>query len=932
MDKKNRGLFLIPFFLIALTAVLFFSPKTVSASDSQDQHLKVKAAYFSNGDFMHKAADGSYEGYDTEYYYTIAGYAGWDIEFVDFDSLNDATKALEDGTVDIMSGLAKTTERESKFIQSSRKMCTSHISVQVREDDDRFSAGDTDTMTDMTCGILKGSILIQQYKDWCSSSGLTPHIIEYDTLDERNAALKAGEVDAIAGGSTIEGAQKIAEFPALDLYFMLNKSRTEMKAQLDRAMNILQLQDSSFENDLFAKYFPDTKNTSPSFSAEEKDYIKRHHLIRVAFLKDDAPFSETAANGSFTGILPEYLMHLSEKIGTDFSFKAYDTVEEEFAALASGDVDAVGKEENDAYDAEKRGVILTNAYIEVNPVQIARAGTNTIRTAAVSESLQDWVSRALKNNQEDLQLSVYPNGVKCFEALKTGEVDSVICSQPTATWLLNRNRSSDYIVSSFASGTFNITCALPSTADGRMLRSILNKTIRTDTGYIQQLITSDTLADSADFSTFFDKLPVSLIATIGVIAAALLIITVLALVIILRHRKTERKLAAKQNEVAAEMEMNRARREFFGTVSHDMRTPLNGILGFTDLALKSDKPEEVRECLKKIRSSGNVLSGLVNDTLIMSRIENGKYVLHPETNELSDTVQGVLEPIRSIADEKGVALSADISAVQGHWVSADRLSIQKILLNLLSNAVKFTPKGGTVTLKASLEPSNGNENDSVSVFRVSDNGIGVSKEFLPRMFEPFAQENAPGSDISGSGMGLPIVKSIVEAMKGTIDAESTQGKGTTFTVRLPLLSAKAPKKEDAVKNADTEKLKGKKALICEDNSLNMEIIKSILERFGMSVTPCTDGNIGVETFRSSVIGNFDIIFLDLRMPVMGGMQAARAIRGMDRRDAKSVPIFAVSADAYPENVAECLSAGMNGHISKPIDAEQLIRITAEACA
>jgi hypothetical protein len=201
-----------------------------------------------------------------------------------------------------------------------------------------------------------------------------------------------------------------------------------------------------------------------------------------------------------------------------------------------------------------------------------------------------------------------------------------------------------------------------------MLRSILNKTIRTDTGYIQQLITSDTLADSADFSTFFDKLPVSLIATIGVIAAALLIITVLALVIILRRRKTERKLAAKQNEVAAEMEMNRARREFFGTVSHDMRTPLNGILGFTDLALKSDKPEEVRECLKKIRSSGNVLSGLVNDTLIMSRIENGKYVLHPETNELSDTVQGVLEPIRSIADEKGVALSADISAVQGHWV------------------------------------------------------------------------------------------------------------------------------------------------------------------------------------------------------------------------------------------------------------------------
>jgi signal transduction histidine kinase len=709
---------------------------------------------------------------------------------------------------------------------------------------------------------------------------------------------------------------------------MFNKNQTALKAQLDRAMSILSLQNPTYAANLMLKYFPPSRNKKPSFSAAEKAFIAGHPVIRVAVLKDDAPFSEQQRDGSITGILPEYYSHLGKVVGSKFQCVPVVSKSDACAALARGEADLVGKFENDVFDASSHKVILTVPFLKTNIVQITRAGTDKLSSCAVPECNSRLVSSALAQSDSPLKIKLLANSKECFGALKSGRVDSVICTMPAAAWLLNRNRASEYVVSAFDCDDFAICCAPAFGADGNTLRSILDKVLAVDGGFIHKLITSDTLKDSADLAGYFDSLPISLVAAFAIVAALLLILAVMALAVLVRRRAAEKKLAAQQAELAVAAEANKARHSFFGSVSHDMRTPLNGIIGFTELAMASEDPARIRDCLSKIRLSSSILNSLVNDMLVMTRLESGKYILKPQPCDTRELFAGVLEPIRELAKKKGVTFADNMSSIRRRTVMADPLSLQKIFLNLLSNAVKFTPAGGTVTLHCRLEPADAEEPDSV--LSVSDTGRGISPEFLPRVFEPFAQENAVNADTSGTGIGLSIVKSIVDAMGGKIKVESEQGRGAVFTVRLHLKEVKEqPQQPAAAETPDVSLLKGKRALVCEDNELNLEIIKSVLSDCGMEVCGAVNGKLGVEEFGRSSAGYFDVILLDLRMPVMDGMTAARAIRALGRPDAASVPIFAVSADAYPENVRDCLAAGMNAHIAKPINVGELVAALAK---
>ena len=928
--RRDRPLGRLAVFLWALawTLALVWGPTAARAQTGAATTVRV--GYFDNGDFMHKEADGTYAGYDVEYYYTLAGYAGWNIRFVEFGSLREALAAMKNGRIDMMSGLSKTQEREQDYLISEQKMCASRIGVQTRADDDRFTPGDASTMQEMTCGILKGSNVVTLYTDWCAANGLVPHVVEYNSLDARNAALMRGEVDAIAGGSTIAGAQRVAEFPSLDLYFMLNRDKTALKAQLDRAMSLQNLQDPTYSTELYARYFPASRNTAPSFASPEKAFIAAHPTIRVAVLENDAPFSSVAANGAVTGILPDYFAHLSQVVGSTFSCLPYPDKTAACAALDAGEVDAVGKFEQDIFDANDRGLLLTVPYLRMNLVQITRAGTNSVARAAVPACNLVQVTGELADGGSAMAAQGFLNGEKSFAALKSGGVDAVICTQPAATWLLNRNRASDYVVTSFGAKTWNSCCATAGGADGNLLRAILNKTIAVDAGYTNQLVTSDTLEDSADLAGVFDRLPVSVLATAALVLVVLLALAVSVLVILLHRRDAEKRLAARQTALAAAEEANKARHTFFGAVSHDMRTPLNGILGFTDLALQSDDPAQVKGYLAKIQTSGTILNNLVNDTLVMSRLENGQYVLKPAPCDLAALLSEVVQPIRMMAGERGVRFVEDAGALPPRGVLVDRLSLQKIFLNLLSNAVKFTPAGGTVTLHCARDAADAAH--PADVFTISDTGRGISRRFLPHVFEPFAQESPANADTSGSGMGLSIVKSIVDAMGGTIAAVSEPGCGTSFTVRLFLPDAPLPAAPAPAAAPDAGLLAGKRVLVCEDNALNLEILRAILERQGMQVTGAENGQKGLDAFAASRPGWFDAVLLDLRMPVMDGMTAARAIRALARPDAAAVPILAVSADAYPENVAACLAAGMDGHVAKPVNADVLARTLARLLA
>ena len=904
---------------LALFALLAFS--FLYAQEKPSVPTTVRAAYFYNGDFMHKTDDGAYQGYDIEYYYTVAGYAGWNIEFCEFNNLDDAIHALKDGKIDIMSGLSKTPERVSNFLCSYQKMCSSSIAIQTRANDNRFSATQIETMNDMTCGILKGSNVVALYTSWCKENGLTPHVVEFDTIKLRNEALDSGKIDSIAAGSTVPGAQRIAEFPTLDLYFMLNAKQTQRKAELDRAMRILLLENATYPNSLYEKYFSSSRNTLPSFSKAEESYIASHRTLSVAVLEDDPPFSQKMSDGSMKGILPEYYNHLSKITGIQFTCIPFATKERARDALMHNEVALISKYHNDVYDAQANNIILTVPFIRMNMILITRAGTNSVITSGTPVCYEQEVRSFYESYNAPVKVTGYKSCKRCFEALKSKEIDGIVCSQPAATWLLNRNRTSDYVASSFGDTTWDISCALVENTDGNMLRTILNKTIAADGTYINQLVTNDTLQDSADITAYLDRLPLSFLTIFTIIILILLTVSIAALVVIINRRAREKKITTRQSELAVAVKANEARNSFFGAISHDMRTPLNAIIGFTILAQKENNPQATKDYLTKIESSGNLLNSLLDDTLTLSKANSGKLELHLEPINSEELRDSIVIPISEAAEKKHITFIVNHEMAPFRTILVDKLSIQKILLNLLTNAIKYTRENGVVVFTVIHEPANSPSPDTV--FTITDNGIGISESFLPHIFEPFSQEKRHGYDSNGTGLGLSIVKQLVDKMNGTIEVQSKVDKGTTFTVRLHFERAQTevpPTKRTIMLEDD---FKGKKILLCEDNMMNSEIACALLQKKGFVVTTADNGELGLRLFSASGINQFAAILMDVRMPVMDGYEATRQIRALNRPDAATVPIIAMTADAFTDDIQKCIAAGMNGHVAKPIDPQKL---------
>lgn len=363
---------------------------------------------------------------------------------------------------------------------------------------------------------------------------------------------------------------------------------------------------------------------------------------------------------------------------------------------------------------------------------------------------------------------------------------------------------------------------------------------------------------------------------------------------------------------------------FLSSMSHDLRTPLNAVLGFTDFAIKEDDSEKKDEYLAKINSSEKLLLELVNDTLDLSRIESGKMISDPEAVMTDDLVPSVVTSLIPSAELKGVELIEKHSNYKNRAVWADKFKINKIALNLLSNAIKFTPAGGKITVILDCKAA-GNDKESYN-FIIEDTGIGMSKEFMKRMYEPFAQEKRSESvKYPGTGLGLSIVKYYVDILGGTVEVESHLHKGTRWTVKIPVIRlqhglSKKPQEEFSID------LQGKRILLCEDNYMNMEIAATLLKDKGIIVESAEDGAIAVKMFSKSELGYYDAVLMDIQMPVMNGYEATEKIRGLDRADAKKVTIIAMTADAFEESIRKAKGVGMNSYIVKPIDPQKMFEI------
>ena len=406
----------------------------------------------------------------------------------------------------------------------------------------------------------------------------------------------------------------------------------------------------------------------------------------------------------------------------------------------------------------------------------------------------------------------------------------------------------------------------------------------------------------------------------GVVALGLLILLIIDIIVFTRFNK-KLSIAAKDAESA-----NRAKTDFLSAMSHDIRTPMNAIIGFTNIAEKNvNHANLVSDNLKKIRLASNHLLTLINDILDLSKVESGRLSLTPVNFSISDTIENLINISQAMVDEKNIDFHFEKHNISEEYLFADQLRINQIFINILSNALKYTPEGKSVCVDLSQAPAE--KKDFIKlIYKVTDTGIGMSPEFMKEMYNPFTrQTDSRINAIQGTGLGLAITKKMVDLMQGTIECLSTEGKGTTFTVCLELKISDMKKQHSAEQDDKESLLKGMKVLVAEDMDVNWEIIHTLLEMYDIESERAENGKIALEKVKNMNPGQYDVIFMDIQMPEMNGLEATRLIRCLDNPYAAKIPIIAMTADAFSENIAECLEAGMNGHLPKPVDIKHLLK-------
>ena len=702
-------------------------------------------------------------------------------------------------------------------------------------------------------------------------------------------------------------------------------------------------QDSPFfKADLYKKYF--TLDYIQILTGKEKGWVEEHGGIQIGFLNNDpAIFSMDEETGKITGMLAEYISYAKDCLGNqtlEFNIHAYDDYDEMIQALQNREIDMIFYAGRNPYFAEQNGYALTNTawtYSLMAVTDEEKFDENKVYTVAVPKE-----KYALKQH---IAFS-YPEW-KLVDCDSLDNAADMVIQEKADCFLMGASQALIYDNSqNFKSVPLTKTmeaCFTVREGEGSLL-SILNKTIK---AMPSDMLTSalaiyDSTADKVTFSDFIKDNLLVFLATVGFLALSIIGII---LVLLRKARKAEAvaKLAAKDTkklndklEIALKKaeDASLAKTRFLNNMSHDIRTPMNAILGYAQLMeeeLKEKDLPETSDHLEKLQQSGNLLLSIINNVLDMARIESGKMEIDENYGRIEDIRQTLFEIFGDEAKKKNIALHYTINVEHEH-ILTDTTKVKEIFVNILSNAIKYTPSGGSVMIN--IDELVCDEPGYMMVrTRVSDTGIGMSQDYLTKIFDAFTRErNTTKSKITGSGLGMSIVKRYVDLLGGTIDVESEPGKGSTFTVTLKHRIADESyyvKKHDEGSGTASKILEGKNILLAEDNDLNAEIAEAILERAGLKTERVEDGIQCVNKITKMPVGTYDMILMDIQMPRMDGYKATQAIRHLPDKDKACIPIVAMTANAFEEDKRDAVAAGMNGHIAKPIQIDKLLSMLAE---
>ena len=921
----------ICFLMLVCFAVI---PATAVSAAGKDDTIKV--AVLNNSMYAYQDRNKVWRGMDVEIMINVAQKTGMNIEFVDSSTDPDFLENLDNGTYDIVADVVKTPEREDKYLFTDEMIGTNNSTLAVRASDSRWTYGNIEQISKMKIGVLSSYANNDDFRVWCDEHDVTPVIQEYDNIEAMAKALEEGKIDGqiySAGNGSRSSAQfhTILKFLPESYYFAFRKNDVGLKNKVDEGIAQILSGNVDYFLSLKSKYETQFRGNVLPISTAEKTYIEKHPVINVGVLNGDEPYYKKSRNG----IIPDYYKLIAKYSGLSFKYKVYDTQKELLNACRTGEIDVIGVYGDGMITAYQRGLTLTDSFTTVNNVMMTRQGDNAskVKTAAVKSSSVHSLGENSNELLSGVRLIEYKSADECFEAMQNGDVDGLVIGMPSATWLVNQNNSASYSIVPIAGVTTDLCSAM--NVSNQTLCSIMNKSIAATKSNFNGIITKDTVPQNG-WKAVITRIPPAIVVFV-VLALVILVLGLIWSMVMLRRRQKERnevlaaQAEARLEKVQAEESQKNidSKNAFFSNISHDMRTPLNAIIGFTRMARRTDISDETKdEYLKNVEDSSVLLLELINDTLALSKMNSGKLSLNLSPVSTETVIRETIIPLREIAEQKNISIDVDRTHFSDRTLLMDKLNVQKILLNIINNAVKYTESGGHICIKLSDEPANGSDPDFV--VSVRDDGIGIAEEFMPHLFEPFSQEKRLDYASVGTGLGLSIVKELVDLMGGTIDVQSEKNIGTVFTVRLHFEKVEGFNVKESERSDFTEvDLSGKRALLCEDNKLNQEIAVVLLHARGIDTEVASDGAIGVQKFASSEIDQYDFILMDLRMPGKDGIEATREIRAMNRADAGTIPIIAMTADAFDDDIWRCLSAGMNAHISKPIDPDVMYNTIAE---
>ena len=1054
--------------LLLLSAVL---PVKAAAETASAKVVRVGSF---EDTFNYVNEKGARKGYGYELLETLSGYAGWQFEYVTCD-WSDCFEKLKNGEIDIIGGISYTEDRTQEMLFSDEPMGVEKYYLYADLSRADISASDFKTLNGKKIGVLMGTEPEVMLAEWEEKYGLKTEHANISNNEDVKQKLANHEIDCFVSLEESfwaeRGISTITRVGESGIYYAINKNRPDIKEELDDAMRALDEAVPFYTADLYKRYF--SMDYTPILTGEEKAWLRKHGAIRMGFLASDSGVSTfDPATGEFTGVITDYIQFAADCLGNqelEFQLVGYDSKEAELDALKSGEIDMIFHCDQNPNLAEEYHFACTNTTWTSNLMAVTNKqhfNENNVNRIAVPQnklSLKKYLAFYYPqweivdcDTQEDAARLVKDGQADCFVTGISSENKYSKKYSFYSVPLVNPVRSC------FAVNSGN-----------RSLLSILNKTIKAMpvnmlAGALAMYKSSARKVTLSDFikDNFFK------VMLISSIAVAVVLLTILML--LQKARKAEaaaRKAASDTQELNAKLQVavekaenaNRAKSTFLSNMSHDIRTPMNAIIGFTTLALSNiDDTDRVKDYLGKTLASSNHLLSLINDVLDMSRIESGKIHLEEVEVNLSDVLHDLKTIVSGQIYAKQLELYMDVMDVTDEDVYCDKTRLNQILLNLLSNAIKFTPAGGTVSVRV-RQLAGKVRGCGQYEFRIKDNGIGMSQEFAQKIFEPFERERTSTvSRIQGTGLGMAITKNIVDMMGGTIEVQTAQGKGTEFTVcvpmraqteqrpvekiteleglkalvvdddfntcdsvtkmlvkvgmraewtlsgkeavlrarqsiemsdvyhayiidwRLPdmngievtrqirslhddtpiiiltaydwsdieveakaagvtafcakpmfisdlretLMSALGQKPADAVqrllpeKNAD---FKGKHILLVEDNELNREIAQEILREYGFLVDSAENGAVAVEKVSTAAPGSYDLVLMDVQMPIMDGYTATRKIRALDDPARAKLPILAMTANAFDEDRRNALESGMNGFLSKPIVIDDLVQ-------